>query len=128
VRYRLKHQQLTPLPPEEQDQLLDGRCAAPDKRLHWQEMLHGLLEALDKLELEDPDAVAVFELRFFGGGGLVLGDTPGEFDVPDPVRDLLPFTEVAAILGIPRATAFAHWSRAVKRLRAELHAFAPPDS
>lgn len=127
VRQRL-HQPLTPLQPKEQDQLRDGRCAAPDERLHWQEMLQHLLAALDKLEQEDPDAAAVFELRFFGGCCLALGATPDEFDVPDPMRDLLPFTQVADILGIPRATAFAHWSRAVKRLRVELQGFAPPDS
>jgi RNA polymerase sigma factor (TIGR02999 family) len=122
VRSHLRGRRLTPLG---SDELPDGRHPAPEERLQGQEILRGLLEALGRLEKEDADAAAVFELRFFGGRCLLLGTTPGEFDVPEPGRELLPFSEVAAFLGIPRSTAFAHWLRAVDRLQAELHAFAP---
>lgn len=127
VRQRLRHPPGTPLASAEHAQLRDARCAAPDERLHWYEMLHRLLETLDKLEQENAVAVAVFEWRAFGGRCLVLDATPGGFTIPDPVTDLLPFTKVAAILKIPRSTAFAQWSWVVERLQSELHAFAPPD-
>jgi RNA polymerase sigma factor (TIGR02999 family) len=127
VRRNLQRRRSTPLGPDEEARLADGRCPAPAERLQGEEMLQSLLEALGKLEQEDADAAAAFELRFFGGRCLVLGAPPGEFAIPDPGRELLPFREVGALLGIPRATAFAHWNRAVQRLQAELHAFAPPD-
>lgn len=123
VRSSLQRRHVTLLPSKE---LPDSRCTAPEKELGWQEMLQGLLEALGRLEEEDADAAGVFELRFFGGRCLALGATSGEFPLPDPAQDLLPFTKVAALLGIPRSTAFAHWSRAVDRLQTELQPFAPP--
>jgi RNA polymerase sigma factor (TIGR02999 family) len=127
VRQSLRRRRPTPRGPDHEARLIEDRCPAPVERLQEQEMLQALLEALGRLEQEDADAAAVFELRFFGGHCLVLGATPGEFAIPDPGKELLPFREVAALLGIPRATAFAHWSRAVQRLQAELHGFAPPN-
>ena len=127
VRDRLRRRRLTPLPPGVRDQFPDGRGAATGDRLQWEETMHALLEALARLEQDDPDAAAVFELRFFGGRCLVFGSAPGEFALPEPARDLLPFREAAEILGIPRATAFAHWTRAVGWFQAELRGFAPPD-
>jgi hypothetical protein len=105
--------------------LFGKRCPAPEERCAWQELLQGLLESLGKLEQEDTEAAEVFELRFFGGRCLVLGSISGELNMSDAKGDLLPFSEVASILGIPRSTAFAHWSRAVGKLQAELHSFAP---
>jgi RNA polymerase sigma factor (TIGR02999 family) len=126
VRRNLQRRRVTPLGPDEEARLADGRRPAPAERLQGEEMLEALLEALGKLEQEDADAAAAFELRYFGGRCLIQGATPGEFAIPDPGGELLPFREVAALLGIPRATAFARWSRAVQRLQAELHDFAPP--
>lgn len=126
LRRRLRQQKVTPLTPAQGAGLIDGRSVAPADRLQGQEMLHHLLEALDALERENPDATAVFELRVFGGRCLVLGPAAGEFTVPDPAAKLLPFAEVATILKMPRSTAFAHWSWAVTRLQSEMHAFAPP--
>jgi RNA polymerase sigma factor (TIGR02999 family) len=126
VRHSLRRRRSTPLGPDEGARLADDRCPAPAQRLQGEEMWQALLEALGKLEQEDADAAAAFELRYFGGRCLVQGATPGEFAFPDPGGELLPFREVAALLGIPRATAFAHWSRAVQWLQAELHDYAPP--
>src|SRR5262249_13876221 len=126
VRHGLRRRRSTPLGPDEEARLADGRCPAPAERLQGQAMLQGLLDALGKLEPEQADAAAVFELRFFRRRCLALGAAPGEFDIPEAGGELLAFREVAALLGIPRATAFAQWSRAVQRLQAELHDFAPP--
>jgi RNA polymerase sigma factor (TIGR02999 family) len=125
VRRDLRRRRLLPLHPEEHDRLSDARARTPEDRLQQQELFLALLEALGRLEEDDPDAAGVFELRFFGGRGLVAGPTPGEFQLPQPGTELLPFGEVAGVFGIPRATAFARWSRAVEKLQAELKAFAP---
>jgi RNA polymerase sigma factor (TIGR02999 family) len=122
LRSSRRRRQMAPL---DSNDLPDKRCPAPDAHYAWQEMLQSLLEALGKLEQEDAVAAQVFELRFFGGRCLVLGATPGEWNMPDAKADLLPFSEVAKTLGIPRSSAFAHWSRAVDRLKAELRGFAP---
>src|SRR5262249_4167851 len=98
VRRQLQRKRLTPLAAGEQAQLLDGRAQPPDQQLQQQELFQRLLEALGKLEQEDAEAAAVFELRFFGGRCLVLGAAPGEWEVHEPGRELLPFTEVGAIL------------------------------
>jgi len=125
VRRQLQRARLTPLAPGEQAQVHDRRVQPPDKRLQQQEMFQRLLEALGNLEQEDAEAATVFELRFFGGRCLVFGSSPGEWEIPEPGQELLPFTEVAAILDIPRSTAHARWLRAVTQLQTDLHAFAP---
>jgi RNA polymerase sigma factor (TIGR02999 family) len=125
VRGDLQRRRLLPLQPDDQDRLGDVRGTSPEEQLQRQELFLALLEALGRLEEEDADAAAVFELRFFGGRCLLMHSTPGELHVPEPGADLLPFTEVAAVFGIPRATAFAQWSRAVEKLQVELKPFAP---
>jgi RNA polymerase sigma factor (TIGR02999 family) len=124
VRRDLRRLRAAGLGPEDQGRLED-EGPPPGALLEQQELLLALLEALVRLEEEDPDAAAVFELRFFGGRGLVLGPGPDEARLPAPREALLPFGEVAVVFGIPRATAFAQWSRAVEKLQAELRAFAP---
>jgi RNA polymerase sigma factor (TIGR02999 family) len=125
VRGDLQRKRLLPLQPDDQDRLGDDRAESPEDQIQRQELFLALLDALGRLEEEDADAAAVFELRFFGGRGVLLGPRPGESDLPEPGADLLPFSEVAAVFGIPRATAFAQWSRAVEKLQAELKPFAP---
>jgi RNA polymerase sigma factor (sigma-70 family) len=124
-RRKLREPHSTPLNLEEQPQPPDGRGQTAETRLHRQELFQRLLEALGKLEQEDADAATVFELRFFGGRCLILAGAAGNFEVPEPANELLPFTEVGAILDIPRSTAHARWLRAVTRLQIDLHAFAP---
>jgi RNA polymerase sigma factor (TIGR02999 family) len=124
ARRDVQRRRVVKLEADAQDRLVDDR-PPPGQALEWQELLLALLEALGKLEEEDAEAAAVFELRFFGRQGLVVGLMPGEFRLTQPGRELLPFREVASVFGIPRATAFAQWSRAVQKLQVQLQAFAP---
>jgi RNA polymerase sigma factor (TIGR02999 family) len=91
----------------------------PDEHLQRAERLLALDRALDLLHEKDPEAAEVFELHYFGGLRLSLGETPEEWVIHIP--DKRPSVEeLAATLGIGRATAFRILDRAKKFLTREL--------
>jgi RNA polymerase sigma factor (TIGR02999 family) len=69
--------------------------AEPAQRDEAAEIL-AVHDALDQLAAEDPEAAQLVQLRYFGGCSV---------------------EEAAELLGLPRSTAYVHWSYARARLR-----------
>jgi hypothetical protein len=81
--------------------------------------LLALDRALDRLHQHDQEAAELFELYYFGGLRLSLGATAEEWVIHIPDKRP-PVEELAAALGIGRATAFRILDRAKKFLKREL--------
>lgn len=124
VRGDLRRPHPVPLDPHAHGHLTNGQADDPAAQCQRRHLQQSLLEALDRLEREDADTAAVFELRVFGGRCLDLGSVDGGL-ILDPLGDLLSFREVADLLGMPRSTVFHLWTKAVRRLQHELRTFAP---
>lgn len=76
-----------------------GLDQATEKTEVADDRLLDLVEALDKLEVEDPEAAQIVKLRYFAG---------------------LSITDAAEVLGVSRAKAYDQWSYARAWLRCEV--------